>query len=191
MTDKPAAVPVFSNPAAVGLAGFGGTTLLLQFHNLGLCGAGTVLWLAIFFGGLAQLVAGFQEFRTGNNFGFAAFTTYGAFWMALGGILLGKHFNILNITDSDVGWTLVVFTILTFIFLMGAVRQSGALGFLFLTLLIGFALLSVGNLTGSTIWNKVAAVDLIICALTAFYILAHIILGPMKVALPVGKPWVK
>ncbi len=24
-----------ANPAAVGLAGFGGTTLLLQFHNLG------------------------------------------------------------------------------------------------------------------------------------------------------------
>lgn len=32
MSDKPQ-----SNPAVVGLAGFGGTTLLLQFHNLGLC----------------------------------------------------------------------------------------------------------------------------------------------------------
>ena len=31
------------NPAVVGLSGFGLTTLLLQFHNLGLCGLGPVV----------------------------------------------------------------------------------------------------------------------------------------------------
>ena len=50
-----------------------------------------VMWLAFFFGGLAQLVAGFLEYRNGNNFGFAAFTTYGSFWIALGGIWLNKE----------------------------------------------------------------------------------------------------
>ena len=50
--------PILGNPAVVGLAGFGGTTLLLQFHNLGLCGVGPVIWAAIFFCGLAQLIAG-------------------------------------------------------------------------------------------------------------------------------------
>ena len=55
------------NPAVVGLAGFGMTTLLLQFHNLGIAGLGPVLAMGLIFGGLAQLIAGFMEFKTGNN----------------------------------------------------------------------------------------------------------------------------
>ena len=57
------------NPAVVGLAGFATTTLLLQFHNLGLCGTGVVFCCALAFGGGAQLMAGLQEFKAGNNFG--------------------------------------------------------------------------------------------------------------------------
>ncbi len=186
MTDK-----TLGNPAAVGLAGFGGTTLLLQFANLGLCGTGVVLWTGLFFGGLMQLCAGLQEFKTGNNFGFAVFSTYGAFWLTIGGILLGRHYNILNITTSDIGWTLVVFTILTAIFLIGAVRQNGVVSVIFVTLLIGFILLDIGHLSGRDIWNKVGAVDLIVCALSAWYMMAHIILTPLGVNVPIGKPWVR
>ena len=63
------------NPAVVGLAGFGMTTLLLQFHNLGWCGSGIVFCTALAFGGGAQLIAGFQEFKAGNNFGYSAFVS--------------------------------------------------------------------------------------------------------------------
>jgi succinate-acetate transporter protein len=192
MAEKPESVPMFSNPAAVGLAGFGATTLILQFANLGFVGTGAVMWMAFFFGGLAQLVAGLQEFRTGNNFGFAAFTTYGAFWLALGGIFLSEQFNIFHISTSDVGWFLVVFTILTLLYLIGAVRQNGATAFLFLTLLIGYILLDIGHLApGASIFNKIAGGELIVCALTAWYLVAHVILTPLKVNVPVGKPWVK
>ena len=38
------------NPAVVGLAGFGLTTLLLQLHNIGICGLGPVLAMGIVFG---------------------------------------------------------------------------------------------------------------------------------------------
>src|SRR5512141_3515755 len=88
---QPQKTPLLANPAAVGLGAFGATTILLQFHNLGFVGVGAVMWMAFFFGGLAQLIAGFQEFRTGNSFGFAAFTTYGSFWIALGGIWLNSQ----------------------------------------------------------------------------------------------------
>ena len=104
------------NPAVVGLAGFGTTTLLLQFHNLGMAGAGVLLWTALFFGGLAQLAAGLKEYETGNNFGFAAFSTYGAFWMALAGIYAGMHFGILTPSTTDIGWFLVAFTVPTIIY---------------------------------------------------------------------------
>jgi len=51
------------NPAVVGLAGFGLTTMVLQFHNVGWCGVGPIVAPAFIFGGLAQMIAGFQEFK--------------------------------------------------------------------------------------------------------------------------------
>jgi hypothetical protein len=180
------------NPAVVGLAGFGGTTLILQFHNLGLCDVGPVFWCAMFFGGLAQLVAGFQEFRTGNNFGFAAFTTYGAFWIALGGIFMSVQMGIFNITGTDIGWFLVIFTLLTAIYFIGAMKQNGALSWVFLTLLVGFILLDIGHLVpGAAVFNRIAAVELIICACTAWYLMAHVILSPLKINVPAGAAWIK
>ncbi len=181
-----------ANPAAVGLGAFGATTMLLQFHNLGFVGIGAVMWLAFFFGGLAQLVAGFLEYRNGNNFGFAAFTTYGAFWIALGGIWLNAQLKFTAISGTDVGWFLVIFTLLTGIYLIGAMRQNNALAWVFLTLFLGFILLDIGHLVpGAEVFNKIAGVELIICALTAWYLMSHVIFNPLKLNLPAGKAWVK
>ena len=177
------------NPAVVGLAGFGGTTLLLQFHNLGWWGAGALLWCALFFGGLMQLIAGMKEFATGNNFGFAVFSTYGAFWMAIAGIYLGIHFNIMNITTADVGWFLVAFTFITFIYMIGSFRISWVLSFVFFTLFLGFILLDISHIAGLAALTTVAAVDLILCALAALYIMAEIVLGQFGWKLPVGRGW--
>jgi succinate-acetate transporter protein len=181
-----------ANPAAVGLGAFGATTMLLQFHNLGFVGVGAVMWLAFFFGGLAQLVAGFLEYRNGNNFGFAAFTTYGSFWIALGGIWLNSQLKFTAISGTDVGWFLVVFTLLTGIYLIGAMRQNNALSWVFLTLFIGFILLDIGHLVpGAEVFNKIAAVELIVCALAAWYLMAHIVFTPLKINVPAGKAWVR
>ena len=187
---KPA--PSVSNPAAIGLGAFGATTILLQIHNLGLAGTGIVMWLAFFFGGLAQFIAGLQEFRTGNSFGSAAFVTYGAFWMAMGGIFLSTQMGILNISTTDIGWFLVVFTGLTLIYFIGSLKQNSALAWVFLTLLVGFVLLDIGHLVpNAEVFNKIAAVELIVCALFAWYLMAHVILTPLKINVPAGKAWVK
>ena len=182
--------PILGNPAVVGLAGFGGTTLLLQFHNLGLCGIGPVFWSAMFFGGLMQLIAGYQEFNTGNNFGFAAFTTYGAFWLALGGILLAVNYGMFDISTTDIGWFLVIFTLLTAIYFIGAMKQSGIHSTIFLTLLIGFILLDISHLGGSAAFTTVAAIVLIVCALSAWYLMAHVVYAQLGIKLPLGKPWI-
>lgn len=91
------------NPAAVGLAGFGLTTLMLQLHNLGLVGLGPVIWLGLVFGGLAQMIAGLQEMKTGDNFGYCAFTSYGAFWISLCVMLLAGNFGLYQPSHGDVG----------------------------------------------------------------------------------------
>ena len=181
-----------ANPAAVGLGAFGATTMLLQFHNLGFVGIGAVMWMAFIFGGLAQLVAGFLEYRNGNNFGFAAFTTYGSFWIALGGIWLNAQLKFTAVSGTDVGWFLVVFTLLTAIYFVGALKQNSALAWVFLTLLIGFILLDIGHLVpGAEVFNKVAGVELIVCALTAWYLMCHVIMTPLKIKVPAGQAWVK
>jgi len=188
---KTMATPVYANPAAVGLGAFGATTLLLQFHNFGWAGSGVVLCLAFFFGGLAQFIAGMQEFKTGNNFGYAAFVTYGAFWIALALILLVKNMNLFTITDKDIGYFLVIFTILTLIYFIGAMRQTTALSIVFLTLFIGYVLLDIFFLGGAHGWLTAAAVDLTICALSALYLMAHVALTPLKINIPAGEPWMK
>jgi succinate-acetate transporter protein len=180
------------NPAVVGLSGFGLTTLLLQFHNLGICGLGPVLAMGFIFGGLAQLVAGFMEQKTGNNFGFAAFTAYGAFWIGLGIIWLLNHFQIYPSSGTDLGLYLVAWTLLTLIFWVGSLFIHSAMAITFTSLLLGFILLDFGHF-GFPQMNFVAAFVLIICALSAWYMMAAIIINDVsgKELLKTGKPWIK
>ncbi|SHJ47858.1 hypothetical protein SAMN02745216_01710 [Desulfatibacillum alkenivorans DSM 16219] len=179
------------NPAVVGLAGFGLTTLVLQFHNLGICGIGPVLALGLAFGGMAQLIAGYQEFKCGNNFGYSAFVSYGAFWIALGIIFLLNHFNIYKAGAQDVGMFLVAWTLYTAIMWVGAMRIHGAMAITFTTLLIGFILLDLAHF-GFPALTKVAAIDLIFCALAAWYMMASAIYTQVfgRTILPLGKPWI-
>jgi len=188
------------NPAVVGLAGFGMTTLLLQFHNLGWCGTGIVFCTAMMMGGGAQLIAGFQEFKCGNNFGYSAFVSYGAFWLALGLIWLvmdlqaagvtfiGKH---LQISGMDVGIFLLGFTLYTIIMWIASLRVHGMMAFTFTTLVIGFIGLDLVFLAGMKSILTITAIDLIVCALSAWYMMAHVIFLQVfgKDILPVGKPW--
>jgi len=179
------------NPAVVGLAGFGLTTLVLQFHNVGWCGAGPVVALGLIFGGLAQMIAGLQEVKTGNNFGYCAFTTYGAFWISLAVIFLLNHFGIYKSSGTDIGWFLVAFTLYTAIMFVGSMRLNTALAITFLLLLVGFILLDFAHF-GYPWLTKVAGYELMACALSAWYCMAHAVYADVfgKSILPVGKPWI-
>ena len=179
------------NPAVVGLAGFGLTTLVLQFHNVGwMPSIGPVVWLGLIFGGTAQLIAGLQEMKTGNNFGYCAFTSYGAFWIALCLMLLGNKYDLFKAGTEDVGWFLVAWTLFTAILWVGSLRIHGAMAFTFTTLLIGFILLDLAHF-GYPGLTVVAGYELMVCALAAWYMMARVILNEIygKELLPAGKPW--
>src|SRR5271154_6594399 len=97
-----------ANPAGLGLAGFGLTTVLLSSINAGLLPAGGepgVVPLAVGVGGTAQIIAGLMEFKTSNTFGATAFTAYGAFWwwFALLVLLGGNHALDLSGAGSSIG----------------------------------------------------------------------------------------
>ncbi|MBN2231595.1 MAG: acetate uptake transporter [Deltaproteobacteria bacterium] len=78
-----------ANPAPLGLLGFGMTTILLNLHNAGFFALDTmILAMGIFYGGVAQIIAGMQEWKKNNTFGATAFTSYGLFWMTLVALLV-------------------------------------------------------------------------------------------------------
>jgi len=177
------------NPAVVGLAGFGLTTLLLQIHNLGFCSTGPVLAMGLIFGGLAQMIAGYQEQKVGNNFGFSAFVSYGAFWIGLGIIWILNTLGVYTSTATDVGWFLVVWTGYTAILWVGSLWIHKAMFVTFSLLLAGFVLLDIGHF-GPEIFNTIACYVLIGCALGAWYMMAAIIINDLagQTLIPVGKP---
>ncbi len=184
------------NPAAVGLAGFGLTTLVLQFHNLGWCGLAPVIWIGLCFGGAAQLIAGLLEFRTGNNFGFAAFTGYGAFWISFCLMLifgtngeLTNSYGALKFTGTDLGIYLVMWTIFTGILFVVAMEYHTVLALLFLTLFLGYLGLDIKELSGNAAAGTFATYDLIVCALLALYLMMVTVAGDAGLKMPVGRPW--
>jgi len=145
-----------ANPAPLGLAGFAATTFMLSMINADLVShtalAG-VLGLALAYGGIAQLIAGIWEFRTGNTFGAVAFCSYGAFWISFYFLVtVGLKGVPVRELDSVIGlylWTWGIFTSLMF---FASLRTTGAVALVFLLLAITFIVLGIGNsaLSGGT-----------------------------------------
>ena len=180
------------NPAVVGLAGFGLTTLLLQLHNIGICGLGPVLAMGIVFGGLAQMIAGFQEQKMGNNFGYSAFVAYGAFWIGLSIIWVLNFLKVYETSHAELGLYMLAWTLYTVIMFIASLRVHKAMAITFGLLLVGFILLVLGLLVNPAL-IKVAGYELIFCALMAWYMMASIIINDLagKVVLPSGTPFIK
>jgi len=182
-----------ANPAPLGLCGFALTTFVLNVHNAGLIAIGAALPLGLFYGGLAQLVAGFLEFRTGNTFGMTAFASYGAFWIALASMVL-MEMNKLISAEATKGWlltTLIAWTIFTFILWIATFKHSKALIWIFTTLLILFVLLDIGVWQGVGAGHgitRIAGWEGIFCAFTAWYLAAAVIINDAfgRTVLPVG-----
>jgi succinate-acetate transporter protein len=146
-----------ADPGPLGLAAFAGTTFMLSMINSGLVGHGSlvgggllpmVAGLALAYGGIAQLVAGIWEFRTGNTFGAVAFCSYGAFWISFFLLVfLGVPNLVADKGDLFAALSLYLYTwtIFTVYMFVCSLRTSGAVALTFLLLTITFLLLAIGN----------------------------------------------
>ncbi len=148
-TPAPAAAPAPANPAALGLVGFGLTTILLSLVNAGILppgGEGVVIPLALTFGGLIQIIAGVLEFRLGNTFGMTAFLSYGAFWWWFAIMLLMNHAGMIDLKAAGptVGVALILWGVLTLYLWIATFKLSRTLFLVFLTLWATFFLLGAG-----------------------------------------------
>jgi len=167
-----AMVPAVADPAPLGLGAFALTTFVLSAHAAGW--APDVIWvgLALFYGGMAQFLAGMWEFKNRNTFGATAFSTYGGFWLALGSFalldLFGKVPSAVNVAQAQ-GWFLLAFAIFNTYMLIASLRVNLAVFGVFLTLEITEILLFIGFFGGNTSIIHLGGIMGVITAIVAWY----------------------
>ena len=157
-----------ANPAPLGLAGFAMTTFILSLFNTNVVspsGEGVVLGVAIAYGGLAQLLAGMWEFRTGNTFGAVAFSSFGAFWISF---YVLAH-TTPAVAPKYVAIYLYAWGIFTLYMFFASLRTTGAVALVFALLAATFFLLAIGNAGAHTTVVKIGGWVGLATAIAAWY----------------------
>lgn len=160
-----------ANPAPLGLLAFGMTTVLLNLHNSGLFPLGSmILAMGIFYGGLAQVIAGIMEWKKGNTFGTTAFISYGFFWLTLVGLIVMPK---LGLSDGPKGNSMVAYLVMWGIFtgclFIATLKINKQLQVVFATLTALFFLLALGDYTGSATIAHLAGYVGLLCGASAIY----------------------
>jgi uncharacterized protein len=179
-----------ANPAPLGLFGFGMTTVLLNLHNAGIYEMNSmILAMGLFYGGIAQLIAGIMESKKNNIFGMTAFISYGSFWLTLVGlIVLPKLGWIAATSGNGMIAYLLLWGIFTALLFLGTLKISRALQFVFATLTILFFLLAAGDATGNAALKQFTGYEGIICGASAIYTGTAVLLNELygRTVLPLG-----
>lgn len=178
-----------ANPAPLGLLGFGMTTILLNIHNAGFMELNvTILAMGIFYGGIAQVIAGVQEWKMNNTFGATAFTSYGFFWLVLVAIIAMPKLGFAAADGASMAIWLGLWGIFTLFMFFGTLKLNRALQVIFGSLVILFALLVVEKATGNATIGHIAGFEGIFCGASAFYAAVAQILNEVygKTILPIG-----
>lgn len=160
-----------ANPAPLGLLGFGLTTVLLNLHNAGFFALDSmILAMGIFYGGIAQIIAGIMEWRKNNTFGTTAFTSYGLFWLSFGGLLILPKVGLAEAANATaMGYYLFIWGLFTAVMFIATLKLNRVLQFVFASLALLFFLLAIGDWTGSTLLRTIAGYEGVICGGSAIY----------------------
>ena len=172
-----------ANPGPLGLMAFGMTTVLLNIHNAGIFEMNTmILAMGVFYGGIAQVIAGIMEWKKNSTFGMTAFLSYGLFWLTLVGLIaFPKWMGIDAPSESAMAWYLVSWGVFTGLMFVATLRINRSLQTVFLSLTILFALLAFRDFAGGAAaittflgvsgatWGKIAGWEGIFVGLSAVY----------------------
>ncbi len=184
-----------ANPAPLGLLGFGMTTVLLNLHNAGIFGLGSmILAMGLCYGGLAQVFAGWMEWKKGNTFGTTAFCSYGLFWLSFVALVVLPKLGI-GISPAEPAAViayLICWGVFTAVMYVGTLKINRALQVVFFTLAVLFFLLAIGDwvreINGSVTITRIAGYEGIFCGASAIYAALAQVLNEVygKTVLPLG-----
>ncbi len=175
--DTPAqsADPVIADPGPLGLAAFAMTTFVLSVFNAHILTnpklEAVVLPLALFYGGLAQLLAGMWEFKKGNTFGATAFASFGAFWLSFAAYVKFVVPGLAGQSDAHkaTGLFLLAWAIFTAYMFTASLRVSGAVALVFALLTATFIVLTLGAFQQDTSITKIGGYLGLATAAAAWY----------------------
>ena len=182
-----------ANVGALGLGGFALSTFILNIVNAGWVDAktiGIVMPVAMFYGGLAQFMAGMWDVKRGDTFGATCFSSFGAFWMGLAAFFFLKLAGVagfVDVTPAGVAVVLIAWGIFTFYATIASLKLPKAVTWVFITLTILFFLLAIGEFV--PIVHTIAGYEGVLCALIAWYASAGILINTThgKTILPLGE----
>jgi succinate-acetate transporter protein len=162
---------MYGKTGPLGLLGFGLTTILLSVHNLGLFGnSAMIMGMAIFYGGLAQFVAGCFEFSKGHTFSGVAFISYASFWWSLTFIWIGPKLTGAEAPNSAaMGTYLLIWGIFTGVMFIATLKGGVCLKVVFGTLTVTFLLLAIGDFAESKNVTRVGGGFGLLCGVVAMY----------------------
>ena len=160
-----------ANPAPLGLCAFGLTTVLLNLANIGAYPLDAmILAMGIFYGGIAQVIAGLMEWKKGNTFATTAFTSYGLFWLSLAGLLMIPKMELgVAASGTALAAYLAIWGAFTLVLFIASLQLTRALQVVFATLTILFFLLAIADFTGSASLKIFAGYEGVFCGASAIY----------------------
>ena len=163
---------ITAGAGALGLLGYGMPGVLLGLANAGIIQAGSmILAMAIFMGGFAMFTAGLMEWKKGNTYGMAAYSSYGLFWFSFAALLLMPVLGLAKDTGGAGAMAsyLALWGLFTLILFIGSLKMSRALQFVLGTLTLVFFLEAAGAATGTGMFTVVAGYIGVISGLAAIY----------------------
>ncbi len=186
------AVPGMADPGSWAVTAFATTSFMLGMYNAHLinaAGAPIVIPVALFFGGLIQIIVGVLEVMRGNVFGAVVFGTYGPFWVIYG-VLLTLYATQIPAAaiNSAVALFLAMFAVITFYFVIASLRTDMVLVAVFALIFIGLVLLAIGSGTSSVHITEAGGWVTLVFAVLAWYHAAGDVIGYTfgRRVLPVG-----
>jgi len=182
---------ITAGAGALGLLGYGMPGVLLGLANAGIIQAGSmILAMAIFMGGFAMFTAGLMEWKKGNTYGMAAYSSYGLFWFSFAALLLMPVLGLAKDTGGAGAMAayLALWGLFTLILFIGSLKMSRALQFVLGTLALVFFLEAAGAATGNGMFTTVAGYIGVISGLAAIYTALAPILNDIygKTVAPLG-----
>lgn len=168
-----------SEPAALGLAAFGLTTMALSFINAGILSSKILPMvgaLALAYGGLVQLLAGMWAFIKNDTFAAVALSSYGGFWISFY-LLQTTFLKQIPVADQRAALALYLLAwgVFTFYMWIASIRVSLGVQAVFITLVPTYVLLGLGKALPSTLLFHIGGAFGIATAACAWYVSAAIV----------------
>jgi len=168
-----------SNPTALGLFGFGVTTILLSLANLELIPFSMVIVaVAIVLGGFAEIFAGLVELKIGNTFAGAVFVAFGLFWLSFILITLLPEIGGVPVAGAtEIGAYLLIFAVFSLLLFIDTLRSILTLKLLMLLVTILFLALGLANITGEPILVTIGGIVGLIAGALGIYMSTGMIIN--------------